>query len=60
MHQTLIFGQDVASNAGTGTLDVASNAGTGMGAVNYLGSSRDSAPRVGRLRKISVHFLSLS
>ena len=37
-----------------------SNAGTGMGAVHYLGSSRDGAPRVGRLGKISVHFLSLS
>ena len=32
-----------------------SNAGTGMGAVHYLGSNRDSALRVGRLGKISVH-----
>ena len=34
--------------------------GKSMGALHYLGSSRDSAPRVDRLGKISVHFLSLS
>ena len=37
-----------------------SNAGTGMGAVYYLGSRRNIVPRVGRLGKISVHFLSKS
>ena len=41
-------------------VDESCDAGTGMVAVNYLGSSRDSAPRVARLRKISPHFLSLS
>ena len=39
---------------------LSNNAGTGMGALHYLGSSRDSAPRLCRLGKISVHFLSLT